>query len=192
MTTPYARRSGERRNNGRKRPFGQSAAAFPVLHARSRSPFNSLFRPKDLLEIRKLHEMSADVQNGLIGSRGISSCHFEIVMQLYVFQSASCTRLRSAMKRFVSLCRISFIFFPVVDIRTLVRYNEMDLGVVDAIGNPYSRLRAIALALRDSRLRAIALALRDSRLRAIALALRDSRLRATALALRARPIRICT
>ena len=77
------------------------------------------------------------------------------------------------------------------DIRTLVRYNEMDLGVVDAIGNPYSRLRAIALALRDSRLRAIALALRDSRLRAIALALRDS-LRAIGLALRARPIRICT
>ena len=40
--------------------------------------------------------------------------------------------------------------FPgaLIDNRTLVRYKEIDLGVLDAIGNPYSRLRATALALR--------------------------------------------
>ena len=54
-----------------------------------------------------------------------------------------------------------------IDNRTFVRYNGIDLGVLDAIGNPSSRLRAIALALR-------------------------ARLRATALALRARPNRVRT
>src|SRR5437773_773656 len=83
-------------------------------------------------------------------------------------------------------------FSRLIDNRTFVRYKGFDLGVLDAIGNPSSRLRAIALALRASRLRAIALALRASRLRAIALALRASRLRAIALALRTRAIRVRT
>ena len=64
-----------------------------------------------------------------------------------------------------------------IDNRTFVRYNGFDLGALDAIGNPSSRLRAIALALRASRLRAIALALRASRLRAAALALHTRAIR---------------
>ncbi len=54
-------------------------------------------------------------------------------------------------------------FSRLIDNRTFVRYKGFDLGVLDAIGNPSSRLRAIAL--RASRLRAIALALRTRAIR---------------------------
>ena len=64
-------------------------------------------------------------------------------------------------------------FSRLIDNRTFVRYKGFDLGALDAIGNPSSRLRA-------------------SRLRATALALRASRLRAAALALHTRAIRVRT
>src|SRR5437764_708696 len=131
--------------------------------------------------------MSADVQNGLIAISGDLKLSFRDRHATLCFSSASCTRLRSAMKRFVSLVpglvhlfinlasgppsgslrytasiepapyracasRLSYCR-PVpprrVDIRTLVRYNEMDLGVVDAIGNPCSlRARPIRICTR--------------------------------------------
>ena len=56
-------------------------------------------------------------------------------------------------------------FSRLIDNRTFVRYNGIDLGALDAIGNPSSRLRAIALALCASRLRAAALALRTRAIR---------------------------
>src|SRR5712691_1146971 len=53
----------------------------------------------------------------------------------------------------VSCGRFVMIFCLRLTYRTVVRYNEVISGVIDAIGNPSSRLRAIALALRARPLR---------------------------------------